>query len=164
MSTIPELTTDALWDLLATSGKGVLATIKRDGRPQLSNVSYAFDPSTRMLTTTAATFRTKTKNLVRDPRASIHVTSADFLLWVVAEGSVTLGEPIRSHDEPAAQEKIASLQVAHPKWSAEDLAAHLESYPIVDRLTITLHVDRIYGGNSTKALGIAEEVTPSPGH
>ena len=40
MSTIPDLTTDALWDLLATRGKGVLATIKRDGRPQLSNISY----------------------------------------------------------------------------------------------------------------------------
>lgn len=157
MSAIPDLTTDALWDLLATRGKGVLATIKRDGRPQLSNISYQYDPVTRELTTSAATFRAKTKNLQRDPRASVHVTSEDFLLWLVAEGTVTLSEPIRSHDEPAAQEKIAGIRAAQPEWSDDDLAAHLVAYPIIDRLTITLHVDRIYGGNSSKALGISDD-------
>ena len=153
---IPDLTTDALWKLLESRGKGVLATIRRDGRPQLSNISYAFDPATRVLTTSAATFRAKTRNLQRDPRASVHITSEDFLIWVVAEGAVTLGEPIRSHGEPAAEEKIASLRAAHPEWSDADLAAHLEAYPIIDRLTISLQVDRIYGGNSTKADGISE--------
>lgn len=157
MPTIPDLTTDALWNLLATRGKGVLATIKRDGRPQLSNISYTYDPATRTLSTSAATFRAKTKNLERDPRASVHVTSDDFLLWLVAEGTVTLGEPIHSHDEPAGQAKIAQIRAAHPDWSDDDLAAHLAAYPIIDRLTITLPVDRIYGGNSTKALGIADD-------
>ncbi len=157
MPTIPDLTTEALWDLLETRGKGVLATIKRDGRPQLSNISYTFDPGTRTLTTSAATFRAKTKNLERDSRASVHVTSEDFLLWVVAEGIVTLGEPISSHDEPAAQAKIAALRDAHPEWSERDIADHLEAYPIIDRLAISLHVDRIYGGNSSKAHGVSDD-------
>lgn len=81
---VPDLTTDALWQLLETQGKGVLATIKRDGRPQLSNISYSYDPQTRVLTTQAATFRAKTRNLQRDARASVHVSSPDFLLWLVA--------------------------------------------------------------------------------
>lgn len=154
--TIPELSTDALWNLLATRGRGVLATIKRDGRPQLSNISYDYDPETRTLTTTAATFRAKTRNLVRDGRASIHVSSEDFLIWLVAEGTVTLSEPIHSHDEPAALEKIAVIRDRNPEWDEDEIEAHLVAYPIIDRVTISMHVDRIYGGNSTKALGISD--------
>lgn len=151
------MATDALWELLAIRGKGVLATIKRDGRPQLSNISYSYDPATRTLTTSAATFRAKTRNLLRDPRASIHISSEDFLLWVVAEGTATLAEPIRSHGDPAGKAKIAQIRAAHPEWSDADLADHLEAYPIVGRLAITITVDRIYGGNSSKALGISDD-------
>ena len=35
---------DKLLAVIAGNSLGVLATIKRDGRPQLSNVSYHFDP------------------------------------------------------------------------------------------------------------------------
>lgn len=153
---IPDLTTDALWDLLATRGKGVLATIKRDGRPQLSNISYSYDPESRVLTTQAATFRAKTRNLQRDARASVHVSSDDFLLWLVAEGTVTISDPVRSHDDAFGQEFIAGIREKHPEWSDAEIEAHLVDYPIIDRCLIRLHVERIYGGNSTKALGISD--------
>jgi PPOX class probable F420-dependent enzyme len=154
---VPDLTTDALWELLANRGKGVLATIKRDGRPQLSNISYTWEAESRTLTTQAATFRAKTRNLLRDPRASIHVTSDDFLLWVVAEGTVTVSEPARSHADPIGQEFIAGIRARNPHMSDDELATHLEAYPIIDRCFIRLHVDRIYGGNSSKALGISDD-------
>ena len=35
---------DKLLALISGNSLGVLATIKADGRPQLSNVSYHFDP------------------------------------------------------------------------------------------------------------------------
>ena len=35
---------DKLLAVIRSNSLGVLATIKRDGRPQLSNVSYHFDP------------------------------------------------------------------------------------------------------------------------
>jgi hypothetical protein len=35
---------DKLLAVISNNSLGVLATIKRDGRPQLSNVSYHFDP------------------------------------------------------------------------------------------------------------------------
>ena len=35
---------DKLLAVISDNSLGVLATIKRDGRPQLSNVSYHFDP------------------------------------------------------------------------------------------------------------------------
>lgn len=154
---VPDLTTDALWELLANRGKGVLASIKRDGRPQLSNISYTWDSESRTLTTQAATFRAKTRNLLRDPRASIHVTSDDFLLWVVAEGTVTVSEPAQSHADPIGQEFIAGIRARNPHMSDDELASHLEAYPIIDRCFIRLHVDRIYGGNSSKALGISDD-------
>ncbi|MEO9221422.1 MAG: pyridoxamine 5'-phosphate oxidase family protein, partial [Mycobacteriaceae bacterium] len=38
-----------LAELFGTHGLGVLATLKRDGRPQLSNVAYAYDPDQQVL-------------------------------------------------------------------------------------------------------------------
>jgi len=35
---------DKLLAVIAGNSLGILATIKRDGRPQLSNVTYHFDP------------------------------------------------------------------------------------------------------------------------
>jgi PPOX class probable F420-dependent enzyme len=155
MVTVPDLTIETLQDLIATSSQGVLATIRKDGRPQLSNISYSYDPEARCVTTQAATFRAKTRNLRRDARASVHITSPDFLLWVVAEGIVTLSEPARSYDDPVGKEFIAGIRASNPEISDDELAAHLEAYPIIDRCFIRLHVERIYGGNSSKALGIS---------
>lgn len=69
--------------------RGVLATIKSsDGRPQLSNVSYAMlDGRIRVSITDG---RAKTVNLRRDPRVSLHVSSDDFWTYVVAEGEADL--------------------------------------------------------------------------
>jgi uncharacterized protein len=40
---------DKLLALIGGNSLGVLATIKGDGRPQLSNVSYYFDPRNLMI-------------------------------------------------------------------------------------------------------------------
>lgn len=41
--------------LLADSNGGVLVTIKRDGRPQLSNVTHHYDPATGVLRVSSPT-------------------------------------------------------------------------------------------------------------
>jgi len=52
--------------------QGVLTTIRRDGRPQMSNIVYAIDDAgTARISVTAS--RAKTKNLQRDPRAALYV-------------------------------------------------------------------------------------------
>ena len=66
----------ALLALVARQRWGVLATIKRDGRPQLSNVGYAWDDGLVRVSVTAD--RAKTRNLQRDPRVTLHVASPDF--------------------------------------------------------------------------------------
>ncbi|MGI8403673.1 MAG: TIGR03618 family F420-dependent PPOX class oxidoreductase [Thermomicrobiales bacterium] len=150
---LPELTTSALWDLLATQSQGVLATIKRDGRPQLSNIAYHYDPATRALQTRAATFRAKAKNMQRDPRVSIHVSSPDFRLWVVAEGIAQLDEPVRNHQDEIGQRMIAYIRMGYPDLTDAELDEHMEQFPLLDRMLIMITVDRIYGGNGSSAMG-----------
>ena len=68
---------DKLLAVIAGNSLGVLATIKRDGRPQLSNVSYHFDARALTLSVSITEPRAKTRNLRRDPRAALHVSSDD---------------------------------------------------------------------------------------
>lgn len=67
---------EELYRFLATRELGVLATLKRDGRPQLSNVNHTFDLDTRLLRISVTADRAKARNLARDPRASFHLTSS----------------------------------------------------------------------------------------
>ena len=70
---------------------GILATIKRDGRPQLSNILYFLDDDGRIKISVTRT-RAKTHNLQRDPRASLHVQGRDRYEYLVAEGAAELVE------------------------------------------------------------------------
>ena len=87
---------DAL-DYVRERRQGVLTTLKRDGRPQLSNIAfYVGDDGNVHISVTAD--RAKTRNLERDPRASLYVTSDDFWSYCVVEGDVRCrrSPPIRT--------------------------------------------------------------------
>ena len=62
---------------------GVLATTKRDGRPQLSNITYHLGGDGLIRISITAT-RAKYANLVRTAQASLHVAADDF--WAYATG------------------------------------------------------------------------------
>src|SRR5699024_5531946 len=85
-------TEQRLRELVAGGKLETLATIKRDGWPQLTNVSYHYDRADHTIRVSVTDERAKTKNLRRDPRASFHVTGADGWSYVVAEGIATLSE------------------------------------------------------------------------
>ena len=85
---------DKLLAVIAGNSLGALATIKRDGRPQLSNVTYHFDPRNLVIEVSITEPRAKTRNLRRDPRASILVASDDGWAYAVAEGNAIL-DPAR---------------------------------------------------------------------
>ena len=57
--------------LLAESRLGVLATIKSDGRPQLSPVTPFYDRDAGVIYVSMTEGRAKTANLRRDPRAAL---------------------------------------------------------------------------------------------
>src|SRR5271157_882766 len=91
---------DKLLALISGNSLGVLATIKGDGRPQLSNVSYHFDPRELMIRVSITEPRAKTRNLRRDPRASVLVDSDDGWSYAVAEGNAELSPPaMHTHDD-----------------------------------------------------------------
>jgi len=110
---------EALLALLSEAAGGVLATLKADGRPQLSNVNHAYYPEERLLRISVTDGRAKTRNLRRDPRASYHVTSADRWAYTVAEGTAELS-PVAEDPEDATVEELVRLyrDVAgeHPDW------------------------------------------------
>src|SRR5437763_5935716 len=110
---------DKLLALLSGNSLGVLATIKRDGRPQLSNVSYWFDKQHVAIQASITEERAKTRNLRRDPRASIHVSSDDGWAYAVAEGEATLTPPAAAPDDDTVEGLIAlyrNIAGEHPDW------------------------------------------------
>jgi PPOX class probable F420-dependent enzyme len=132
-----------LYALLASRKVGAVATIKRDGRPQLSNVSYTYDPATREIRVSITDSRAKTANLRRDPRASLLATSPDGWSYVVAEG-VAILTPVATDPHDSTVDDLVRVYRAiggeHPDW--EDYRRAM----VADRrLVLTIPVDRVYG-------------------
>jgi len=70
--------------------RAVLATARSDGQPQLSPVTVGVDDAGRVVISTRET-AVKTKNLARDPRASLCVMNDQFFgEWVQAEGTAEI--------------------------------------------------------------------------
>jgi PPOX class probable F420-dependent enzyme len=121
--------------------KGVIATIKSDGRPQLSNVAYALIGDEVRVSVTAD--RAKTRNLRRDPRVSMHVTTDQFHPYVVVEGTAQLSEvTTRTDDETADMlvEVYRAVRGSHPDWDEFRQAMVDER-----RMVLSFAVDRMYG-------------------
>jgi PPOX class probable F420-dependent enzyme len=138
-----DATHNALLALLAESHGGVLVTLKRDGRPQLSNVSHAYYPDERILRVSITDDRAKTRNLRRDPRASYHVTTPDRRAYAVAEGTADLTPVARDSYDATVEELVRLYRDVlgeHPDW--EDFRAAM----VRDRrLVLRLRVERVYG-------------------
>jgi PPOX class probable F420-dependent enzyme len=110
---------DKLLAVLCGNSLGVLATVKRDGRPQLSNVSYWFDKPNLAIQASITESRAKTRNLRRDSRASIHVSSDDGWAYAVAEGEASLTPPAAAPDDDTVEALIAlyrNISGEHPDW------------------------------------------------
>lgn len=137
------MTEDALLKLVSESKGGVLATLKRDGRPQLSNVSHAYYPDERVIRVSLTDDRAKTRNLRRDPRASYHVTTADRWSYAVVEARADLTPVARDPHDETVEELIRlfrDVQGEHPDW--DDYRAAM----VRDRrLVLRLRVERVYG-------------------
>ena len=116
---------------------GILVTIKRDGRPQLSNVLYFLDDDGRIKISVTQT-RAKTYNLRRDPRASLHVQGRDRYEYLVAEGTVEFIEGEGLAD--ALRDYYRKVRGEHPDWAEYDAAMIKEQ-----RLLLSISVDRAYG-------------------
>jgi PPOX class probable F420-dependent enzyme len=138
-----DATQNALLALLSEIHGGVLVTLKRDGRPQLSNVSHAYDPDERIIRVSITDDRAKTRNLRRDPRASYHVTSEDRWAYTVVEGTAELTPVARDPHDATVEELIRlyrDVRGEHPDWDDYRAAMVRDG-----RLVLRLRVERAYG-------------------
>ncbi|MFI5796679.1 PPOX class F420-dependent oxidoreductase [Streptomyces sp. NPDC051677] len=138
-----DTTQNALLALLSEGRSGVLVTLKRDGRPQLSNVSHHYYPDEGVIRISVTDDRAKTRNLRRDPRASYHVSAPGHRAYTVAEGAADLTPVAEDPYDDTVEELIRLYRDVvgeHPDW--EDYRAAM----VRDRrLVLRLHVERAYG-------------------
>ncbi|MFF4816214.1 PPOX class F420-dependent oxidoreductase [Kitasatospora sp. NPDC001309] len=129
--------------LLAQSRLGILATIKADGRPQLSPVLPYYDREANVLLISTREGLAKTANLRRDPRVSLEVTAPDDRSWTTAEGTATLTGPGLDPDGPEVEALVDYYRRAageHPDW------ADYRRVMVADRrVLLTIPVDHVYG-------------------
>ena len=122
---------------------GVLVTLKADGRPQVSNVGYAYDPAEQLFRVSVTDARAKTRNLRRDPRVTLHVASKDFWTWVAVEGTAEL-TPVAADPNDATVDELVTyyrgVSGEHPDWD-EYRAAMVRDR----RLVVTFRPEHAYG-------------------
>jgi PPOX class probable F420-dependent enzyme len=134
---------DALLKLLQTHDGGVLATLRGNGRPQLSNVNHHYYPEEGIIRVSVVEGRAKTANLRRDPRVAYHVTSDDRWAWTVVEGVAELSPTAADRQDATVEELITlyrDVRGEHPDW--EDYRRAM----VEDRrIVLRIHIGHVYG-------------------
>lgn len=132
-----------LLDMFTRTSHGVLVTIKRDGRPQISPILFGLDPAARTAQISVTATRAKTHNARRDPRVSLYVESADGWSYAVAEGRAELTDEARDPGDEAVEALVSyyrALGGEHPDWDEYRQVMVAER-----RLLMTVHMERFYG-------------------
>lgn len=125
---------EAARDFVRENPRAILITRRRDGRPQASPVLAAVDGEGRVLVSSRDTAM-KTKNLVRDPKASLCVISDGFYgPWAQVDGEVeVVGRP---EALDVLVEYYRAVSGEHPDW--DDYRAAMErERRVVLRLSIS---------------------------
>ncbi|MEV6262426.1 PPOX class F420-dependent oxidoreductase [Streptomyces sp. NPDC051784] len=129
--------------LLAGHSRGAVVTLKKDGRPQLSNVDFTYDEASGTIRFSTTDGRAKVSNLRRDPRVSLHVTSGSGAAYAVYEGEATLSEVAAEPHDAAVEELVdvyRAVQGEHPDWD------EYRRVMVTDRrLVVRFRVDHTYG-------------------
>jgi PPOX class probable F420-dependent enzyme len=133
---------DKALDFIRSRQHGVLTTLKRDGRPQLSNITYSLgaDGIVRISVTDG---RAKTTNIRRDNRVSLHVSQEDFWAYVVIEADADLSPVASAPDDATVDELVEYYRAAageHPDWDEYRGVMVSEG-----RLIVRLRPTRAYG-------------------
>ena len=97
---------------------GVLITLRKDGRPQSSDIAYTVIEGKFCISATAT--RAKTINLLRDNRAVLHITSSETWSYIsfdgIAEITQTAQQPEDSVCKELAKVFTAIQKKQHPNW------------------------------------------------
>jgi PPOX class probable F420-dependent enzyme len=106
----------ALVTWLAPRHQAVLATTRRDGTPQTSNVVFSFDGDQAWVSVTAG--RAKTANMRRNPGVVLHVLGDSFWQYAAISCTAELGRVSVQPGDEAGRDLLALYQrasgSAHP--------------------------------------------------
>ena len=133
---------DAAFAFVRPRHMAVLTTLRKDGRPQLSNIGYFLgdDDVVRISVTDS---RAKTKNLRRDPRATRYVPGDTVWQYLVLDGEAELTPVAAAADDATVDELVSyyrAVQGEHPDWD-EFRAAMVDE----GRLVVRLRPNHAYG-------------------
>ena len=137
------MTTSSIVDRIGGHGLGVLVTLKRDGRPQLSNVTYVYDADRNRIRVSLTDDRAKTKNLRRDPRASLYVSGPRGRSYLVLEGKAELSPVAADPYDEVVEDLVDYYRTAsgeHPDWDEYRRVMVQDK-----RLVFSMTVDHAYG-------------------
>ena len=126
-----------------TTHLGAVVALKKDGRPQVSMVSYALDPNEPLVRVSTTADRAKTHNIRRDPRVSLLVSSPEGWQYAVLEGDAELSAVASDPHDATVEELIdvyRTIVGEHPDWDDYRRAMVADQ-----RLVMTLRVTHTYG-------------------
>jgi len=109
----------AAMDFVRDKRNGMLITEKSDGRPQSSNIAFRVDADDRIVISVTDS-RAKTKNLRRNPVASLHVNRDDFWAYAVIEADVELTPVAAAPDDDTVDQLVEYYRAVageHSDWS-----------------------------------------------
>ncbi len=122
---------------LADNHRGILATLKRDGRPQLTKVAYFLDDQDGRCKISVTQGRAKTHNLRRDPRATLMaLNDTNWYSYVVVEGTTEFIDGDDVIEELVRYYR--QVRGEHPDWDEYRDAMVKER-----RLLLAISVDRL---------------------
>ena len=131
-----------LLEIIAGNSQGILAAVKREGYPHLTNVLYVWDAQERVARVSTTADRVKGRILQRDPHAALHVSGPHFWSYAVAECDAETSDVATTPGDAASREL---LQV-HSAFSAGvDEDASFRRMIEERRLVVRLRVRRLYG-------------------
>jgi PPOX class probable F420-dependent enzyme len=126
-----------------TRREGVLVTVRRQGRPQLSNVLYGVADDGDTIRISVTDSRAKTKNLRRDPRASLYVVGETFWSYVVLDGVAELTPVAADPNDEVVDELVGMYR--HVQGEHSDWDEYRQAMVDDRRLVVRLRPERAYG-------------------
>jgi PPOX class probable F420-dependent enzyme len=122
--------------------QGVVVTIRKNGRPQLSNILYVPDDDGSLRVSITDT-RAKTANIRRDPRVSLYVSGDNFFQYVVLECAAELTPVAADPHDDTVDQLVAYYKAGqgeHDNWDEYRAAMVADK-----RLLLRLRPERAYG-------------------
>ncbi len=138
-----DMTTAIQW---ATGRRNaVLITLRKDGRAQSSDIAYAVDGESFLISITDS--RAKTTNMRRDPRVVLHITDPGSWSYLSFDGTVDLLQTTTAVDDATNDALVSYYEAvsggAHPDWD-EYRQAMVDEGRLIARFTPSTVVGQVH--------------------